>query len=57
MSFKNIPILWKIILTLGLLGIVSIGATIFATQQMRTIDTSYNALLDGSSTRRVSIHP
>ena len=55
MSFKNIPILWKIVLVLGLLGMVSIGASVFATGQMRSIDDGYSALLEGSAKASISV--
>jgi methyl-accepting chemotaxis protein len=46
-KFANLRILWKILLLLGLLASVSLGATVFATSKMRYIDDTYGDLLDG----------
>ncbi|MDV6330942.1 methyl-accepting chemotaxis protein [Asticcacaulis sp. 201] len=47
MNYKNWPILAKSLSLLVALGMVSIAATVFATNNMRNIDTRYSAVLTG----------
>ncbi|MBV8060620.1 MAG: HAMP domain-containing protein [Alphaproteobacteria bacterium] len=47
--YADLKILHKILIVVGLLGIVSIAATIFTTQKMKDIDESYTALVNGDS--------
>ena len=46
-KFANFKILTKILVLLGLLALVSLGATVFATGKMRYIDDTYGDLIDG----------
>jgi methyl-accepting chemotaxis protein len=49
MSFKNLPLTWKVVSLLSLLGIVSLGGALFAAVEMNSIDAEYSRLLDGES--------
>ncbi|MDR3374042.1 MAG: methyl-accepting chemotaxis protein [Ancalomicrobiaceae bacterium] len=49
MSFKNWPMIWKVVSLLLLLGTVSLSGAMYASTQMRAISGSYVALLDGPS--------
>lgn len=53
--FVNLRISTKILLMLGLFGLVSLGAAIFVTGKMRIIDDSYGALLDGPGRANLAI--
>jgi len=46
-KYSNFKILAKILVLLGLLAIVSVGATVFTTSKMRYIDDTYGDLIDG----------
>ena len=41
---KNIPVIGKFLVIVAAFGVFSIGATIYATGQMRRIDNGYTAL-------------
>ncbi|WP_158240695.1 HAMP domain-containing protein, partial [Telmatospirillum siberiense] len=45
-SFRDIRIVNKVLLLLGLLGLVAMLATVFATGKMRTIDNTYGELVN-----------
>ncbi|PKU23203.1 methyl-accepting chemotaxis protein [Telmatospirillum siberiense] len=45
-SFQNFRIVNKVLLLLGLLGLVAMLATVFATGKMRTIDNTYGELVN-----------
>jgi methyl-accepting chemotaxis protein len=47
LRFADFKILIKILMLLGLLALVSLGATIFSTSKMRYIDDTYGDLIDG----------
>ena len=49
MSFGNLRILYKIFTAILILGVVVIAATVFATSQMRMIDSRYSALLENEA--------
>lgn len=49
MSFKNLPLIWKVVSLLMLLGTVSLGGALFATNEMNKIDGDYSSLLNGES--------
>ena len=53
--FSNLKISAKILALLGLLAVVSIGATVFATGRMRTIDDTYGDLIDGPGKANLAI--
>ena len=53
--FMNIKILPKILMLLGLLALVSLGATIFSTGKMRYIDDTYGDLIDGPGRANLAI--
>jgi methyl-accepting chemotaxis protein len=53
--FVNLKILPKILLLLGLLALVSLGATIFSTGKMRYIDDTYGDLIDGPGRANLAI--
>jgi methyl-accepting chemotaxis protein len=53
--FADFKILTKILVVLGMLGSVSIAATIYATGKMRAIDDNYSALLDGDAKAAVAL--
>ena len=46
-KFSNFKIPVKILIILGLLSLVTVGATVFATGKMRYIDDTYGDLIDG----------
>jgi methyl-accepting chemotaxis protein len=54
-SFANMKVHGKIFCLLGLLAIVSVGATVFATGKMRYIDNTYDALLEGPSAANLAL--
>jgi signal transduction histidine kinase/DNA-binding NarL/FixJ family response regulator len=54
-SFVNLKILPKILLLLGLLALVSLGAAVFATSKMRYIDDTYGDLIDGPGLANLAI--
>ncbi len=47
LKFKDFGILWKFLSLIGLLSLVTLGGTVYATYEMRYIDNSYGDLLDG----------
>ena len=47
MSFNHIPMLGKVLLLLAALGLVSVGAAVYATTQMRVIERTYVAIIAG----------
>ncbi|WP_165498194.1 methyl-accepting chemotaxis protein [Siculibacillus lacustris] len=49
MSFKNWPMIWKVVSLLLLLATVGLGGAVYSGSQMRAISGSYVALLDGPS--------
>lgn len=49
MSFKNLPLIWKVVSLLSLLGMVSLGGALFSAVGMTKIDGEYSRLLDGES--------
>ncbi|BCJ89391.1 methyl-accepting chemotaxis protein [Terrihabitans soli] len=49
MSFKNLPLIWKVVSLLSLLGIVSLGGALFSAYEMKKIDAEYSRLLDSES--------
>jgi methyl-accepting chemotaxis protein len=53
--FVNLRIATKIMLMLGLFGLVSLGSVVFVTGKMRFIDDSYGALLDGPGRANLAI--
>jgi methyl-accepting chemotaxis protein len=53
--FMNLKILPKILLLLGLLALVSLGATVFSTGKMRYIDDTYGDLIDGPGRANLAI--
>ncbi len=53
--FANFKILTKILALLGLLALVSLGVTVFATGKMRYIDDTYGDLLDGPGRANLAI--
>ena len=53
--FVNFRISTKIMLMLGLFGLVSLGSVVFVTGKMRFIDDSYGALLDGPGRANLAI--
>src|SRR5215472_13208902 len=53
--FMNIKILPKILMLLGLLALVSLGATVFSTGKMRYIDDTYGDLIDGPGRANLAI--
>ncbi len=55
LEFANFKILTKILLLLGLLALVSLGATVFATGKMRYIDDTYGNLIDGPGRANLAI--
>jgi methyl-accepting chemotaxis protein len=53
--FSDFKILTKILTLLGLLALVSLGATVFATGKMRYIDDTYGNLIDGPGRANLAI--
>src|SRR5579871_151040 len=53
--FMNLKLLPKILLLLGLLALVSLGATVFSTGKMRYIDDTYGDLIDGPGRANLAI--
>jgi methyl-accepting chemotaxis protein len=53
--FANFKILTKILTLLGLLALVSLGVTVFATSKMRYIDDTYGDLIDGPERANLAI--
>ncbi|MDR3487726.1 MAG: hypothetical protein P4M05_22860, partial [Bradyrhizobium sp.] len=49
MSFKNWPLIFKVVSMLLLLGLASFASTIYASVQMSAIDKGYSALLNGQA--------
>lgn len=47
MNYKHWPILYKSLLAVVVLGILSAGATFYAASQMKTIDDSYTGAING----------
>ncbi len=43
--YNNIPMIGKVLALLAMLGLVSIGAVIFSTSQMRAIDENYSEII------------
>jgi methyl-accepting chemotaxis protein len=54
-SFSNISMQAKILTLLGLLSLVCMGTTIFASMKMRYIDDTYGNLLDGPAKANLAI--
>ncbi|HEU5046914.1 MAG TPA: methyl-accepting chemotaxis protein [Rickettsiales bacterium] len=54
-KLAHFKILTKILALLGLMALVALGATFFATTKMRYIDDTYGNLLDGPSWASISI--
>jgi methyl-accepting chemotaxis protein len=53
--FMKLKILPKILMLLGLLALVSLGATVFSTGKMRYIDDTYGDLIDGPGRANLAI--
>ncbi len=53
--FADFKILAKILMLLGLLACVSLGATVFSTSKMRYIDNTYGDIIDGSGRADLAI--
>jgi methyl-accepting chemotaxis protein len=54
-KFANFKILTKILLLMGLLALVSLGATVFSTGKMRYIDDTYGNLIDGPGKANLAV--
>ncbi|MDR3435453.1 MAG: HAMP domain-containing methyl-accepting chemotaxis protein [Telmatospirillum sp.] len=54
-SFKNVRIVNKVLILLGLLCIVTVSATFFAANRMWAIDDTYSQLIDHSADGGISI--
>ncbi|MQT13079.1 methyl-accepting chemotaxis protein [Segnochrobactrum spirostomi] len=55
MSFKNLPLIAKIVLLLLLLAIFSVAGTMLSTTKMKTIDGEYNGALSGEARALVAM--
>lgn len=55
MSFNNVPILGKILILLGALGLVAVGAALFAGQQIRQVSGDYGDALSGPAPANVAL--
>jgi methyl-accepting chemotaxis protein len=53
---KNLPVIMKFMIIMGLFGTFALGVAVYATSQMRNIDTGYSDLIkgDGSAAFKVS---
>ncbi len=47
MSFKNLPLVWKVVTLLALLAVTGAGGAWYASSQMSAIDAAYSALISG----------
>lgn len=47
MSFRNWSVMWKVVSQIALLAVLSLGAALYAQQQMQAIDTLYNDIITG----------
>ncbi|MDR3438140.1 methyl-accepting chemotaxis protein [Telmatospirillum sp.] len=54
-SFKNMKIVYKVVSLLGLLGLVAVVTTFFATTNMHGIDSTYTTLIDGDAKGAVAV--
>jgi methyl-accepting chemotaxis protein len=48
-SFRDLSFVYKVIVLLSLLTLVSIGAAVFSTDRMRTIDDVYSRMVEGEA--------
>jgi len=55
MSFNNVPILGKIVILLGALGLVALGAALFAGHQVRQVSGDYSQALNGPARANVAL--
>ena len=53
--FANFKIMVKILTLLGMLALVSLGATVFATSKMNYIDDTYVGLIDGAGFANLAV--
>jgi methyl-accepting chemotaxis protein len=53
--FANLSMLSKILTQLAMLAAVSLGATFFATSSIRSIDNSFDAIIDGPESANLAI--
>ena len=54
-KFANLKILNKILVLLGALAVVSLGASVFTTGKMRYIDDTYGGIIDGPTAANLAI--
>ncbi len=47
MSYANLPMIWKVVSLLLLLGAISIGGAFYATMGMSSLDTMYTEIIEG----------
>ena len=52
---NNLKILYKILLAVGVLGVVAVGAALFAGSQIKVVDREYNQLLDHESKASIAL--
>lgn len=50
MSYANLPMTWKVVVLLALLGVISLGGALYSTSTMSSIDSAYGELADGPQT-------
>ncbi|PPQ40036.1 HAMP domain-containing protein [Rhodoblastus acidophilus] len=53
MSYRNLPIVWKVVILLVALGCTSLGGAYYATSQFSAIDAADTAIIDGPATATV----
>ncbi len=54
-SIKNVPILWKIVSLLVILGLAATGAGLFAISNLKSVSTNYDALVKGPAVSSVNL--
>lgn len=55
MSFKNIPMLGKVLALLALMAVVAVGAVVFSSSQMTHISRAYDQALTGPASSAVAL--
>jgi len=53
MSYRNLPIVWKVVILLLALGFTSLGGAYYATSQFSVIDAADTAIIEGPATATV----
>jgi len=52
---KNLPIITKMLIILGMFGIFAIGSAVYSTSKMRDIDNNYSAVIAGVGQAQVEV--